>query len=457
MNTLLRKLGFATVLILGCAQAVQAKVPAAEAARLKDGTLMPLGGEKKANADGSIPAWDGGLKTAPAGWTNGKYLVDPFPEDKPLFTITRDNLAQYKAKLGAGQVAMFERYPKTYRMPVYPTRRTMINAPHLYDAAYNNALNATLSDDGDNLQNAVGAAPFPIPKTGQEVIWNHKLKNSGVSVVRPNAKIPVNQDGSFTPGMVLESVFNPIALPGMTYESLGNVAFYYMALYKKPTRNAGTINLAHSTLNQRKEPQKVWEYNPGQRRLRRAPALAYDYPDPGSDGLTTIDQIDTFNGALDRYTWKLVGKQEMYIPYNAYRIHSDKLKYKDIVRPGHINQEQARYELHRVWVVEANLKSGTSHAYAKRRFYLDEDGWQIVAAENYDARGQLWRVQEDHSLVFYSKDDPRQMPVLDVSYDLLSGRYLLQQINNEDGEIKDSKFPKGHFEPDNMQNLAKGG
>jgi hypothetical protein len=168
-----------------------------------------------------------------------------------------------------------------------------------------------------------------------------------------------------------------------------------------PARLAGTILIAHETLDQVKEPRRAWVYNAGQRRVRRAPNVAYDNPGTAADGMRTSDQFDMYNGAPDRYDWKLVGKQELIVPYNSYKLHSDQVKYKEILTPLHINQDLTRYELHRVWVVEATVKSGTSHVYPRRTFYVDEDSWQILAVDQYDARGQLWRVSEAHCINYY--------------------------------------------------------
>ena len=435
-----------------------AKVSEQEAQALKNGTLTPLGAEKKANADGSIPAWDGGLKQAPAEWKgNGKRLVDPFPQDQPLFTITADNLAQYKAKLSPGQLALFARYGKTYRMPVYATRRTQINAPYIYEATYQNALKAVLADGSDALQNAAMGIPFPIPKTGTELIWNHKLRHTGYKFRRFNAALAVNTDGSFGTALLREDNYAPYIEKGMTPERLNDLmAIYFLQLVKKPAREAGTINLAWSPMDQKKQPQMIWQYNPGQKRIRRAPAAAYDYPSPGSDGLAVVDQVDMFNGALDRYSWKLVGKKEMFIPYNAYRMHSDKLKYKDLVRAGHMNPEHLRYELHRVWVLEATLRQGTSHVYGKRVFFLDEDSWSIVAVDCYDTRGELWRVQEGHQVMFYDPADPHPISAAEVIYDLQSNRYLVQTLNNEEDEYRHMDFPSDYFKQSNLEKIGGG-
>jgi hypothetical protein len=219
-----------------------------------------------------------------------------------------------------------------------------------------------------------------------------------------------------------------------------------------PARLAGTILLVHETMDQVKEARRAWQYNPGQKRLRRAPNVGYDNPGTASDGLRTNDQLDVFNGATDRYEWKLVGKKEMYVPANSYGLHSDKHKYKDIVKKGHINQDLARYELRRVWVVEAAIKKGTSHIYKRRTFYVEEDGWQIAAVDVYDNRDQLWRVQEAHTVMAYDK--PYQMSIGETVYDLQSNRYLVMALNNEDTETVSKEFDDNYFDPANVSKLA---
>jgi len=200
-----------------------------------------------------------------------------------------------------------------------------------------------------------------------------------------------------------------------------------------PARLAGQILLVHEYADQVANPRSAWTYNPGQRRVRLAPNVAYDNPGVAADGLRTNDDFTLFNGATDRYDWKLVGKKEIYVPYNSYRLNSPKLKISDIVRPGHINPEHARYELHRVWVVDATLKSGTSHIYQRRTFYIDEDSWNILAVDKYDARGQLWRVAEQHSQQFY--DIPGIGPGVEVHHDLQSGRFLAMGMTNEESTV----------------------
>jgi len=429
-----------------------AKVDADKAATLKT-TLTPLGGERGANKDGSIPAWSDGLKSPPAGFGGeGKRYVDPFPGDKPKFTITPANLAQHKDKLTPGQQALFAKYPDTYKMNVYETRRTLANPQVIYDATFKNATSATLGGNGEALQGAVTGIPFPIPSNGHEVIWNHKVRYRDTSIRRWNNQFAVTTAGDFNLVKIQEDAKFTYSHPNITPESLNNVIVYFLQVTTAPPRLAGTILLVHETMDQIKEARRAWQYNPGQKRLRRAPNVGYDNPGTASDGLRTNDQLDIFNGAMDRYDWKLVGKKEMYVPANSYVLHDGKHKYKDIVKKGHLNQDLARYELRRVWVVDSTIKKGTNHIYKRRTFYVEEDGWQAVAVDIYDNRDQLWRVQEGHTVMAYDK--PYQLPVGETVYDLLNNRYLVQTLDNEDEAYVEQEFPPSYYEPSNVSKQA---
>ncbi len=446
---------FAAVLTLIAAPA-WAAVSKEEAARLLEGgDLMPVGGERAGNADGTIPAWTGGFTQdmIPACYKGkGTRYCDPFPEDKPLFTITPQNVDQYRDKLSPGQLALFSTQ-RTYKMPIYQTRRTSSYPDFYYEATYRNALQAKLGGNGEALVDAITGVPFPIPKTGFEPIWNHKVRYRGPYIRRWNNQFAVTSSGNYNAVKIREDVSFPYNFEGAKPEDLDNVIIYFLQIVTEPARLAGTITLVHETMDQVKEPRRAWQYNPGQRRLRRAPNVGYDNPGTAADGLRTNDQTDTFNGAMDRYTWKIIGKKEMYIPYNSYELHSDKYKYDDIILKGHINQDLARYELHRVWVVEANLKPGTTHIYKRRVFYLDEDTWQIALVDIYDSRDQLWRFQEAHTVNYY--DFPGIAPIGETIYDLQINRYLAQAFNNEDDETVVMKFEPSYFAPSSVQKQAR--
>ena len=438
------------VLVAACLSAAtaHAKVTQQEADRLK-GDLTAVGAEKAANKDGTIPAFEGGLATSPPCYKGeGSRYCDPYPEDKPKFTITAQNAAQHKAHLSVGQLAMFQKYPQTYKMNVFETRRTAAFPDFVNEATYKNALNASLGGNGEALNGAVVGIPFPIPKTGHEPLWNHKTRYRGASVQRWNNQFAVTTSGGYNQVKIREDVTFPYNRKGATPESLNNVIIYFLQIVTAPARLAGTITLVHETMDQVKEPRRAWQYNPGQRRLRRAPNVGYDNPGTAADGLRTNDQTDSYNGAMDRYTWKIMGKREMYVPYNSYVIHDAKYKYRDIVKKGHVNQDLARYELHRVWVVDSVTKPGTTHIYKRRTFYIDEDSWAIMLVDIYDRRNQLWRWQEAHSAQAYDKPFPA--PVLETIYDLQSNRYLAQALNNEDPENVEKEFSTEYFAPSNV-------
>ncbi|MDD2131500.1 DUF1329 domain-containing protein [Pseudomonas sp. 17391] len=424
------------------ATSVMAAVSADEAAKLGS-TLTPMGAEKAGNADGSIGPWEPLSKTA--GSVDGKgFLADPYGSDKPLFTITAQNADQYKDKLSPGQLAMFKRYPDSFRIPVFKTHRGSTVPADVFAAIKKNATQTTLVEGGNGLNNFDTAVPFPIPKSGLEVIWNHITRYRGGSVSRLVTQATPQQNGSFNPVYFSDQF---VFRDKMKDYDPSNILFYFKQEVTAPARLAGTVLLVHETLDQVKEPRKAWIYNAGQRRVRQAPQVSYDGPGTAADGLRTSDNLDMFNGAPDRYDWKLEGKKELYIASNAFKLDDPKLKYTDIIKAGHINQDLSRYELRRVWHVVATLKPGQRHIYAKRDFYIDEDTWQAAVIDQYDGRGQLWRVSEAHSQPYYNKEVPWY--TLETIYDLQSGRYLALGMKNEEKRAYDFGFSasKADFQP----------
>lgn len=386
----------------------------------------PMGAIRAGNAEGTIPAWTGDPVEAPAGWQPGDKMRDPFSDDKVLFEITADNYQQYQDKLSPGQIAMFKRYPKTYRMPVYKTRRTANYPQDVYDSIKSGALKSELVTDGNGLKKYSSTTPFPFPENGLELIWNHILRFRGHgSIMRTYTQTVVQANGDFSPVLFEEKASWGREFYG---EDTDRIILFLQKILAPP-RLEGEMLLVHETLNQVLEPRQAWIYNAGQRRVRRAPNVAYDDPGTASDGLRTADDLDMYNGAPNRYNWEMLGKKELYIPYNSYRLTDGNLKYKDILKVGHLNPEYLRYELHRVWVVDARLKPGARHIYARRTFYIDEDTWQIAVVDHYDGRGELWKLREGFAMVHY----PRQVPWLaaDALYDLNSGRYLATGLANE--------------------------
>ncbi len=416
-------------LLVTLSGSAHAAVTAEQAAALSS-DLTPNGAERASNADGSIPAWTGGLPKSAGSVDAAGFLSDPFATEQPLFVITAQNAEQYREQLSQGQLAMFKRYPDSYRLRVFPSHRSAALPNEVYQAIGRNARTTTLVSGGNGLKDFEVATPFPIPQNGMEVLWNHITRYRGGSVKRTHVQATPLANGTFTPVFFKQQFSYRDKIKGFDPQNPGNVLFYYKQLVTAPARLAGDVVLVHETLDQVKEPRMSWIYNAGQRRVRRAPQIAYDGPYPASEGQRVADNLDMFNGAPDRYEWKLLGKKELYIPDNNYSLDSPQLKYADLVKPGHINPDLTRYEKHRVWVVEATLKPGERHIYAKRTLYFDEDTWQIVLADHYDARGTLWRVAEGFQTYRYDL----QIPWLGVEalYDLINGRYIVSGMRNEE-------------------------
>lgn len=408
-----------------------AKLPADQVARLGN-DLTPVGAERAGNAAGTIPEWTGGIQAAPAGYKPGDHHPNPFANDTVLFTITKANLDQYRQFLSPGQIALFDLYPETFKMNVYPTRRSASFPQYFYDATKKIAADAELVQGGNGLKNAAIGIPFPVPATGLEAIWNHIVRYRGVAASRNGGQAAPTAAGAYTIIGFDEQIMFKYSHPDATPQALEaeNILFRFKQSVTSPARLAGTALLVHETMDQVATPRQAWTYNTGQRRVRRAPNVAYDAPGTASDGLRTTDDFDMFNGSPDRYNWELKGKREMYIAYNDYKLHSNSLKYSDILLAGHINPEHVRYEKHRVWVVEATLKEGTRHVYGKRVFFIDEDSWQIHVADLYDNRGDLYRVAVAHGLNYY--EVPTHWSTLEVYHDLNSRRYIAIGLDNED-------------------------
>lgn len=423
----------------------------ADIARLgKD--LTPVGAEKAGNKDGSIPAWTGGAMSAPAGWKVGQKRIDPFAADKPLFSIDASNVEQYKDRLSEGQVALL-RTLKGYRMDVYPTRRSCGFPDFVYERSKINARDAKLSSNGWGLEKAIGAAVlFPLPANGAQAMWNHKLRFVGEGRIEHYATIFSAPNSSFTP--LVQDQWVTIPFQNQNNTGVAEVKGVEMKLLNavvSPAARAGEMILAHWFMN---EPTDAWLYFPGQRRVRRAPTFAYDNPVPGYENLETVDAYPMYAGAMDRCDWKLVGKQEMYIPYNSFKLIDKSRKYKDIYGPEYVNRDLVRYERHRVWKVEATLKEGMRHIIPRRVFFLDEDNWGVMAVDNYDAQGKIWRVQE--SSVFPAPEIPACVSQENVSYDLAVGRYIAENATQEQEETdwlagREGRIDPRKFNPDELR------
>ena len=426
-----QKMIFWLTIALATGQLVAAATPE-QAGRLDGPELTPLGAERAGNADGTIPAWSGGITAPPAGYESGRQHVDPFAEDPLLFRISADTIDEHAGKLSEGQKALLRAYPQTWHMRVYPTQRSASYPDWVYAAVKANANTAQVVREGKGgVLGANVSSPFPIPQSGVEVVWNHNLRWRGIRVSRSFGQAAVTRKGRYNVTLALQEWAFPYGAPPGTAlrDKFPNMLLALKSKTIQPGLLAGNGTLALEPIDQTADPRKTWRYSRALRRVLRLPNVAHEFPAFNVDNLRTVDEFDMFNGSPERFEWRLLGKRELYIPYNAYRIHSSDAGYGDIIKTRHINPELARYELHRVWVVEGTLKPGMTHIYSRRVFYFDEDSWQIAVADNYDQEGHLWRTSEAHALNYYQV--PVQWSTLEVYYDLEAQRYLVSGLDNQ--------------------------
>jgi hypothetical protein len=443
------------------AATVQAKVSDEEAARL-DADLTPMGAEKAGNADGTIPAWTGSMKGAPEGLSyegDGTLLPDPYADDKVLFSITAENMDQYADKLSVGQMALFKLRPDTFRMDIYPTHRDGAYSQIEIDRARWNATRTEMTNNGESVKDWTGGTTFPIPENGLEVMWN--TRTGGIP--NPTQYGDYTEHAVFTNGsrniqrQTIDTNFlyanrdNPV---GQTEAETGATLFRSLGIRTFPAASKGEMNMIHDPIDYTSSARKAWTYIPGTRRVRQAPNLGFDTP-TGPGGLVTVDDTNGFNGAFERFDWKLVGKKELYVPYHNYAFDEPGLDIESLVPTGNANPDYIRYELHRVWVVEATLKSGERHLYGKRVFYVDEDSWLMVAIDSYDNRGEIYRMGQLNSVYHYAIDG--YVARTQFFYDLQSGHYLASRMVNESGQpVVNGEF-KGaeYYTPSNLRRLGR--
>ena len=419
---------FSLLLLTAFALQAQAKVDPTQAARLGQ-DLMPLGGERAGNAAGTIPAWDGGLATPPANYQAGMHHPDPYAADLPLYRVTAQNLEQHRAQLPQGLQALLSQQPE-YFLQVFPTRRSAAAPQRIYDATRFNALNAELISGGNGVEGAAAGIPFPLPQNGQEAIWNHIMRYRGDQISFVTNQAAVLSSGAYNLLKLERNIYFLYGREGVSPRDLDNTLFFYKYKVAAPSKLAGSALVVQETLDQILAIRKAWRFNRGERRVRRLPMLAYDALQPDTNGMALADQVDGYNGAPDRYEWQLMGKQEMLVPYNSYAVHQQGIPYERILQRSFVNPELLRYELHRVWVVEADLRKGHSHPYGKRRFYLDEDSWQILAVDLYDKNGNLTGLQENHPISYY--DVPMFGSTLETIYDFKGKRYFADGMDNNE-------------------------
>jgi hypothetical protein len=410
--------------------AAHAAVTADEAKALGT-TLTPVGAEKAGNADGTIPAYTGGLTAGPAGYKAGDGIrPNPFAGEKPRLSIDAKNMAPQAAHLTEGTKALLQKYP-TFRVDVYPTHRSVTFPKVVLDNTAKIALHAKTLNDGRSIEGAHAGFPFPMPKTGYEAMWNHLVRFNGQSYEAKYRNLSVDASGRTT--LATEGLSTQ-EYPYWDASKPQSDTYWRIKLaYTGPARRAGEALMIVDPLDTGSKDRRAWTYLPGQRRVKVAPDLAFDTPNPGTAGATTFDDTFMFNGSMDRFDFKLVGKKEMIVPYNDYTAVYQS-KQDDLLKPNHLNPDLVRWELHRVWVVDATLREGKRHIYSKRTFYLDEDSWAIVASDEYDGRGQLYRTGFAYMAPSY--DVPAPYTDMFGHYDLVSRIYSLTGFIAETGGLR---------------------
>jgi hypothetical protein len=392
-----------------------------------------------------------GIKFVP-----GTIHPDPFADEKPLFKITAKNLDQYADKVSDGFKGLIKRYPDSFYLQVYKTHRTAAFPEWWIERTKRNATLIELTKDRLGVLNhgVTGGTPFPIPTCAEEVMYNHLLRWRGLGREGDYLRANVFPSGKRTRnggGYAWEKT--PWNLPDLDAKNWDGI--YYMLITKQevPPRRKGELLLVKDPLNQSEHPRMAWQYLPGQRRVRRAPTVAYDTPNPGSSGLSTYDDAYIFNGALDRFNWKILGKKEMYVPYNCFLtdlVHEDEL-----LIGKHPNPKCLRFELHRVWVIEATLRKGKRHVYGRRLFYIDEDSWTAISQDMWDRRGTLWRTRFSSIKSRYNL--PAVVQMTDFMFDFTRPDYATTAaVNDTKHPLRSDKvIPDNVFTPEWLRRMGR--
>lgn len=446
----------ATVMTVSMSAA--AKVSPEQAARLgKD--LTYTGAEKAGNADGTIPAFTGEVPTFPQSVMDNpyKHLPNPYADEKPLFVITAQNYMQHADKLSVGMQEMFKKYPDTYKMPIYKTHRNGTFRDFVNKNSLINAGTAELTGGGNGTKHAYAASPFPIPQSGAEAMWNNNVRPGPSSYDVSYDSAAIYSNGRKAMEKTRTRTYAPFQDEESTREEFAKneMVGYQLIEWLAPARKRGEIILVHEPLDQVASPRSAWTYSPGSRRVRRAPVVAYDSP-AGPGKMITTDDGRMFNGAMDRYDWKLLGKKELYIPYNNYDLDNPELSYEQVLGDDHINPDLMRYELHRVWVVEATVKPTARHLYEKRTFYLDEDTWFIQLADNFDSRGNLWRT--NMQTMVYNPHLPGPYARVWSYNDVQGDVYAVEKLINEQEtaeRLDMEKLPLDVFTPAGVRMMTR--
>lgn len=458
--------GLGIALMFSLAPPSHAAVSADQAKELGT-TLTLFGANPKASADGTIPAYTGGLTKAPPGFKpDGQHYLDPYASEKPLYTITSQNLEKYKQFLSPGTLFMFKQFPD-YQIEVYPTHRSMHYAKWFLDNTVKNATTAKMAGkiEGDAVvgdapdHQAYQGVPFPILNDskdggGYEAMWNNMFRFAPPISLMHGDSYMVDSSGHINSLPSFTAYYmHPWSSEGDSFRKMTyNAVYGFNTLLTSPPTSAGVDFLNYYLPDAAKTPP-IWFYTPGQRRVRRAPDFSYDVPLTAYDGIMFWDEPWGFVGRMDRFDFKLVGEKEILVPYNNFKITNTE-DAKQTIGSKFVKPSALRWEMHRVWVVNATLKPDARHAYSRREFYIDEDSWAILLAETYDHSGKHWR--ETQNLVFPAYDVGGMNMDSFIVYNFHDGNYVVINTNrNLPGNyVRSYTSPKGlhlSLRPDQME------
>lgn len=446
------------ILLMAWTLTAQAAVTGVEAQKLNN-ELTPLGAQKYGNGT-DIPSWSGqmqGVPDAVAYRGEGQYTPSPYRNDHVSYVINSRNQIQHRRYLSDGLKAMLRAYPKTFTIAVYPSHRDGRYSDKFELKSLWNAKNALLLEGSAGIRNYTGGVPFPVPKNGREVMWNARLAHPNPTLNGQLDTVAVYSNGKrelVRERFVSEYPFaNPDNKIGLTEKNLGIYAGLLHVTVEEPSKQRGNMTMVQEPILDTEQARQAWVYMLAYRRVRQFPTLGFDAP-YGPGGIMTIDDLLGFNGSMERFTWKLLGKREQIIPYHANRFDRDNVGYGRLLPSHHANPDFMRYEKHRVWVVEANLKEGQRHSYQKRRFYIDEDSWQIVLTESFDRNGVLWKVGMINTV--YNYEVKGYVSRVQMHHDLISGAYVATRLINETAPPVLNAKPKGYeyYKPANLRKLG---
>jgi Protein of unknown function (DUF1329) len=236
--------------------------------------------------------------------------------------------------------------------------------------------------------------PFPIPNSAYEIIWNHLLAYRGHKVTTQKTMWAPGGAGRYIPSTYQVDMIN-LWNPENGATSFKEDTWRFLRwTFLSPEMSAMTSHLERTSFDLTMAPGRRWSFNLDSFRVRRAPNNSYGNFMPFTNSILTFDSQRGYEGNPDRYDWTVVSQADYYLPNNSYRLASKGLADENVLAGNHLNRTYARYELQRVWVVDAILKYKDTHPYHRRRFYVQNDTWQILATEQYSKDEMLISGQE---------------------------------------------------------------